>query len=110
VGRSAKPLESRGVSEVFTPYSRPFHALLSLYLVGPLREGHVDHKMLGSVLRSKVIIDNSLTFQALGLLKSEPGSIEFCNALLNSQAQGFDRLMNLGPARRPGLLLRDGIT
>jgi len=70
VGRSAKPLESRGVSEVFTPYSRPFHALLPLYLVGPLREGHVDHKMLGVVLRSKVNIYNPLVIQALGLLKT----------------------------------------
>ena len=82
---------------MFTPYSRPFHALLPLYLVEGFREGHVDHKMLGSVLRSKVTIDNSLTFHALGLMKSETGSIEFFKAILNSQAQGFFRLINLGP-------------
>ena len=82
---------------MFTPISRPPPP----YLVEGLREGHVDHKMLGSVHRSKVKNDNPLTLQALGLLKSESGSYEFCNAILNSQGQGFYRLMNLGPLGDP---------
>jgi len=55
-GEVRKSSGIQGVSEVFTRYSRPFHALLPLYLVEGLREGHVDHKMLGSVLRSKVLL------------------------------------------------------
>jgi hypothetical protein len=96
-GGAEKAPKSKGVSELFTPYSRPFHALLPLYLVEGFRKSHMDHKMFGSVLRSKVTIDNSLTFHALGLMKSETGSIEFFKTILNSQAQGFCRLMNFGP-------------
>jgi len=34
-------------------------------------------------------------------MKSKSGSIVFCNAILNSQAKGFYRPMNLGPLGDP---------